>query len=65
MEPSLNLTELYMRYSRVIIHGPEFIDMDVMEFFLPEYFLYHSDPVEWKIYEEFKDTYHIFKIFNN
>lgn len=61
----LEFSECDMRYIHVIIEGSEIINIDLMEYFYPEYFLYKEDKEKWDIYEKFKDAYHVFKFFNN
>ena len=61
----LDFLECDMRYTTILIEGPEVISVDLIEYFYPEYFLYKQDKEYWDIYEDYKDAYHVFKIFNN
>ena len=62
----LEFNKCNARFLQVVTHThDEVVPMDILEYSMPEYFLYYNDKSISHLFEEYKYAYHVFKIFSN
>jgi len=63
---NIDFSKCDIRFSKVLIEIPgETIPLDILEFALPQYFLYINDKTIAYLFEEYKYSHHVFKLFSN